>query len=150
MILCRLNVVALISKKSFTSQRERLVNSLTCRPKMLGLLALKGFKMANFAKISLSLTACYGAAVIGMLAAVSHYFSAHLDGKALISQNTSNNAGGLRESGTVKWFNEKLSTQLPGGATPEITVESGVDANGMSSETLMLSGSWVHDVAGHG
>lgn len=52
---------------------------------MLGLLALKGFKMANFAKISLSLTACYGAAVIGMMAAVSHYFSAHLDGKALSS-----------------------------------------------------------------
>ncbi len=41
--------------------------------------------MANFAKISLSLTACYGAVVIGMMAAVSHYFSAHLDAKALSS-----------------------------------------------------------------
>ncbi|MEZ0367265.1 phosphotransferase family protein [Mycobacterium sp. pUA109] len=35
-----------------------------------------------------------------------------------------------------------LSTVLPGGATPEVTVESGVDANGMSSETLILTGRW--------
>ncbi|BBX21822.1 putative aminoglycoside phosphotransferase [Mycolicibacter terrae] len=38
-----------------------------------------------------------------------------------------------------------LSTQLPGGATPEITVESGVDTNGMSSETIMLTGRWLAD-----
>ncbi|OMC06053.1 aminoglycoside phosphotransferase [Mycobacterium sp. NS-7484] len=37
-----------------------------------------------------------------------------------------------------KW----LSTVLPGGVTPEITVESGVDSNGMSSETIMLTGRW--------
>ncbi|BBX14110.1 MULTISPECIES: phosphotransferase family protein [Mycobacteriaceae] len=36
-----------------------------------------------------------------------------------------------------------LATQLPGGATPEITVESGVDTNGMSSETIMLTGRWI-------
>ncbi|MEB3032137.1 phosphotransferase family protein [[Mycobacterium] nativiensis] len=35
-----------------------------------------------------------------------------------------------------------LATQLPGGITPEITVESGVDTNGMSSETIMLTGRW--------
>jgi len=38
-----------------------------------------------------------------------------------------------------------LATQLPGGATPEITVESGVDTNGMSSETIMLTGRWIAD-----
>ncbi|MBS9533680.1 phosphotransferase family protein [Mycobacterium sp. M1] len=38
-----------------------------------------------------------------------------------------------------------LSARLPGGATPEITVESGVDANGMSSETIMLTGRWSED-----
>lgn len=40
-----------------------------------------------------------------------------------------------------------LATVLPGGVAPEVTVESGVDANGMSSETLMLSGRWVQDGA---
>ncbi|RAV09556.1 phosphotransferase family protein [Mycolicibacterium sp. GF69] len=38
-----------------------------------------------------------------------------------------------------------LSTVLPGGAAPEITVESGVDANGMSSETIILTGRWTED-----
>jgi aminoglycoside phosphotransferase (APT) family kinase protein len=38
-----------------------------------------------------------------------------------------------------------LSTVLPGGVAPEVTVESGADANGMSSETIMLSGRWVAD-----
>lgn len=37
-----------------------------------------------------------------------------------------------------KW----LSTVMPGGIAPEITVESGVDSNGMSSETIMLTGRW--------
>ena len=36
-----------------------------------------------------------------------------------------------------------LSTLLP-NTTPEITVENGVDSNGMSSETILLSGRWVH------
>jgi len=40
-----------------------------------------------------------------------------------------------------------LTTQLPDGATPEITVESGVDTNGMSSETIMLTGRWSADGA---
>ncbi len=40
-----------------------------------------------------------------------------------------------------------LATQLPGSATPEITVESGVDTNGMSSETIMLAGHWTSDGA---
>jgi aminoglycoside phosphotransferase (APT) family kinase protein len=38
-----------------------------------------------------------------------------------------------------------LSTVLPGGAVPEITVESGVDSNGMSSETIILTGRWEED-----
>lgn len=38
-----------------------------------------------------------------------------------------------------------LSTVLPGGAAPEVTVESGVDANGMSSETIILTAHWVKD-----
>ncbi|MGV0791559.1 phosphotransferase family protein [Mycolicibacterium sp. XJ1819] len=42
-----------------------------------------------------------------------------------------------------------LSTVLPGGATPQITVESGVDANGMSSETIILSGRWQQDGRPH-
>ena len=37
-----------------------------------------------------------------------------------------------------KW----LSTLLPGGVTPQVTVESGIDANGMSSETIVLTGRW--------
>jgi aminoglycoside phosphotransferase (APT) family kinase protein len=35
-----------------------------------------------------------------------------------------------------------LATVLPGGVTPEVTVESGVDSNGMSSETIILTGRW--------
>src|SRR6478672_7628039 len=38
-----------------------------------------------------------------------------------------------------------LSTVMPGGVAPEITVESGVDANGMSSETIILTGPWDED-----
>ena len=36
-----------------------------------------------------------------------------------------------------------LSTLMPGGVTPEITVESGIDSNGMSSETIVLTGRWT-------
>ncbi|BBZ23876.1 phosphotransferase family protein [Mycolicibacter hiberniae] len=38
-----------------------------------------------------------------------------------------------------------LATQLPGEITPEISVESGVDTNGMSSETIMLAAHWPAD-----
>src|SRR5262249_5416818 len=38
-----------------------------------------------------------------------------------------------------------LSTVLPGGVTPRVTVESGVDANGMSSETIILTARWDED-----
>jgi aminoglycoside phosphotransferase (APT) family kinase protein len=38
-----------------------------------------------------------------------------------------------------------LSTVIPGGVVPQITVESGVDANGMSSETIILTGRWDED-----
>ena len=31
------------------------------------------------------------------------------------------------------------------GVTPEVTVESGVDSNGMSSETIILTGRWTQD-----
>ncbi|MEE6134793.1 phosphotransferase family protein [Mycobacterium sp. 050128] len=39
-----------------------------------------------------------------------------------------------------KW----LSTVLPDGANPEVTVESGIDSTGMSSETIILTARW-HD-----
>lgn len=35
-----------------------------------------------------------------------------------------------------------LSTVMPGGIAPEITIESGVESNGMSSETIILTGRW--------
>lgn len=35
-----------------------------------------------------------------------------------------------------------LATVLPDGALPEVTVESGVDSTGMSSETIILTGRW--------
>lgn len=35
-----------------------------------------------------------------------------------------------------------LAAQLPGDGTPVVTVESGVDANGMSSETILLTVDW--------
>jgi aminoglycoside phosphotransferase (APT) family kinase protein len=38
-----------------------------------------------------------------------------------------------------------LSTVMGGGVTPQVTVESGVDANGMSSETIILTGQWESD-----
>ncbi|AGB21933.1 putative aminoglycoside phosphotransferase [Mycobacterium sp. JS623] len=38
-----------------------------------------------------------------------------------------------------------LFTVMPGGVRPEITVESGVDSNGMSSETIILTGRWDDD-----
>jgi len=38
-----------------------------------------------------------------------------------------------------------LSTLSPGGATPEVTVESGVDATGMSSETIILTARWEEE-----
>jgi len=40
-----------------------------------------------------------------------------------------------------KW----LSTVLPGGAKPQVTVESGVDSTGMSSETIILTAGWQQD-----
>lgn len=38
-----------------------------------------------------------------------------------------------------------LATELPPGADPEVTLHSGVDANGMSSETLILDAAWTED-----
>ena len=35
---------------------------------------------------------------------------------------------------------------MPGGTKPEITVESGIDSNGMSSETIILTGRWPRAV----
>ena len=42
-----------------------------------------------------------------------------------------------------------LSTVMPGGVTPRVTVESGVDSNGMSSETIILTGHWDADGEAH-
>ncbi len=38
-----------------------------------------------------------------------------------------------------------LSTVMPAGVTPEVTVEGGVDSNGMSSETIILTGRWTEN-----
>ena len=38
-----------------------------------------------------------------------------------------------------------LATVLPPGAGPAVTLHSGIDANGMSSETLVLDVDWVED-----
>ncbi|OSC25157.1 aminoglycoside phosphotransferase [Mycobacterium vulneris] len=38
-----------------------------------------------------------------------------------------------------------LSTVLPDAAQPEVTVESGVDSTGMSSETIILTARWQQD-----
>src|SRR4029077_5053813 len=38
-----------------------------------------------------------------------------------------------------------LSTVLPDGAKPHVTVESGVDSTGMSSETIILTARWQQD-----
>jgi aminoglycoside phosphotransferase (APT) family kinase protein len=38
-----------------------------------------------------------------------------------------------------------LSTVMPPGSSPEVTVESGVDSNGMSSETIILTGRWIEN-----
>jgi aminoglycoside phosphotransferase (APT) family kinase protein len=38
-----------------------------------------------------------------------------------------------------------LATVLPDGADPQVTVESGVDSNGMSSETILLTAAWTED-----
>ncbi|WP_123025690.1 phosphotransferase [Mycolicibacterium stellerae] len=42
-----------------------------------------------------------------------------------------------------------LSTVMPGGTKPAVTVESGVDSNGMSSETIILTGRWDADGQRH-
>ena len=38
-----------------------------------------------------------------------------------------------------------MSTKLPDGANPSVTIHSGVDANGMSSETIILTAHWTED-----
>jgi aminoglycoside phosphotransferase (APT) family kinase protein len=51
-----------------------------------------------------------------------------------------------RDTTTVpRVMSQWLSTVLPGGATPEVTVESGVDSTGMSSETIILTARWQQD-----
>ncbi len=42
-----------------------------------------------------------------------------------------------------------LSTVMPSGIEPHVTVESGVDSNGMSSETIILTGHWDTDGRQH-
>jgi aminoglycoside phosphotransferase (APT) family kinase protein len=38
-----------------------------------------------------------------------------------------------------------LSTVMPAGIVPAVTVDSGVDSNGMSSETIIVTGRWSDD-----
>lgn len=49
-----------------------------------------------------------------------------------------------RDAASVpKLLAQWLSTQLPAGAEPTVTLHSGVDANGMSSETLIFDATWI-------
>jgi aminoglycoside phosphotransferase (APT) family kinase protein len=48
-------------------------------------------------------------------------------------------------SALPKVMSRWLSTVLPGGAAPDVTVESGVDSTGMSSETIILTARWTQD-----
>jgi aminoglycoside phosphotransferase (APT) family kinase protein len=51
-----------------------------------------------------------------------------------------------RDTTTVpRLMSQWLSTVLPGGVRPEVTVESGVDSTGMSSETIILTARWPQD-----
>lgn len=51
-----------------------------------------------------------------------------------------------RDTATVpRLMSRWLSTVLPGGVTPDVTVQSGVDSTGMSSETIMLTARWQQD-----
>ncbi len=42
-----------------------------------------------------------------------------------------------------------LSTLLPAGADPQVVLHSGIDSNGMSSETLILDATWTADGGPH-
>ena len=51
-----------------------------------------------------------------------------------------------RDTATVPSLMSRwLSTVLPSGATPKVTVESGIDSTGMSSETIILIARWQQD-----
>lgn len=68
----------------------------------------------------------------------------------MANQPTADDVGRIRRSSrdltdlpevVSRW----LSTVLPDGAAPQITVHSGVDANGMSSETIIFDADWTRD-----
>jgi aminoglycoside phosphotransferase (APT) family kinase protein len=51
-----------------------------------------------------------------------------------------------RDAATVPALLEDwLAGALPGGAEPRVTLHSGIDANGMSSETLVFDAAWTED-----
>ena len=51
-----------------------------------------------------------------------------------------------RDASTVPALLETwLAGLLPEGADPHVTLHSGIDANGMSSETLVLDAAWTED-----
>lgn len=51
-----------------------------------------------------------------------------------------------RDAATVPALLEAwLATELPAGAHPRVTLHSGVDTNGMSSETLVFDATWTED-----
>ena len=70
----------------------------------------------------------------------------------MANEPTVDNVGHLqrssRDTSTVPaLLSQWLATVMPGGVRPEITVESGIDSNGMSSETIILTGRWTEDGA---
>lgn len=50
-----------------------------------------------------------------------------------------------RDASTLPRLAAWLATVLPEGADPVVTLHSGVDSNGMSSETLILDAEWTED-----
>ena len=48
-------------------------------------------------------------------------------------------------AGTERLLQEWLASVLPAGSDPSLTLLSGIDANGMSSETLVLDATWQED-----
>ena len=55
-------------------------------------------------------------------------------------QHSSRDTGALPEQ-----LSQWLAAALPGRDAPQITIENGVDANGMSSETILLTARWGDD-----
>ena len=67
-----------------------------------------------------------------------------------LSKTSADSSTPVRDVSTLPdVMSQWLSTVMPGGTKPQVTVESGVDSNGMSSETIILTGRWEADGQQH-